>query len=94
METSKIISKKTIVIYEATALVSHTDSYGNHVVKKGEKCIIKKPNLDVYRETGKAYFRKRVWGSDVHYLIPVKLVKVTQTKLVTEEITEEREEIV
>lgn len=87
------ISKRTDVKYEATALVDHIDKYGNKVVNKGEKSILKKPNLDVYKETGKAYFQQRKFGYNGQYLIPVKLVKVTKTTIITEETTETRVEL-
>ena len=50
------------VYYEATALINYTDSYGEAVIKKGDRCIIKKPNLNVYKETGRAYFKVKNMG--------------------------------
>ena len=84
---------KKDVYYEATALINYTDSYGMSVIKKGDKCIIKKPNLSVYKETGKAYFKikLKLWNSEPHYFIPVKLVKITKTIKVVETI--DREEL-
>lgn len=80
---------KKDVYYEATALINYTDSYGISVIKKGDKCIIKKPNLNVYKETGKAYFKVKLLGSEPHYFIPVKLTKITKTIKVVEIIYRE-----
>lgn len=82
---------KTSVEYVAVALVDHIDVYGDKVVKKGEKTILKRPNIEKYKDTGKAYFvKKNPYYGSANYFIPVKLTKVTtKVTTITDTIEEE-----
>lgn len=81
---------KTTVKYIATALVDHTDIYGDKVIRKGQKSVLKRPNLEKYKETGKAYFvRSNQYYGSANYFIPVKLTKVTTMVTTIKETIEE-----
>ena len=82
--------EKTKIEYVAVATQDYIDCYGEKAVKKGERAIIKKPNFEKYKETGKVYFTKKTpyYYGFATYFIPAKLIKVT-TKTTIETTEEE-----
>ena len=96
MTNKKKETTKTTVEYVAIAKSAYKDYNGDIIIKKGDKCKLKKLNEEKYKKTGTVNFVKRVpnswWGGCAVYKnIASKVKKITTTTKVTTitEVTEE-----